>query len=259
MDFDLNYDWSEHENIILRELSSKPEKLDKSLLSNKKVIFVCFTNRSGSNWLCELLSQHDAFNQSSEFFNHPMVLKKSKKYNLNSIEEYFNWLLENKSSKSGVLICKVGWAQLYFLARIGIIKNLKSNVQYIHIERKDKISQAISFYIASKTKKWKSYQKVDTSANDITYDRSKLIKIITGLVRANMMFKLFFQTYSIKSFKLTYEQLISNTQNQINDLLIFLGVESLSIIQTSQKMQIQRDELNKSLKKKFIQDSESIV
>ena len=259
MQFDLSYEKSEHEKKIINSLGSNPSSFDPDILKDRKIIFVCFTNRSGSNWLCELLSQHDSLNQGGEFLHFPMVDRIARENNLSSIEDYFKWLLLNKSSNDGNLICKIGWAQLFFLARIGLIRKLKNNTQFIFIERKKKIEQAVSFYKASQTKQWKSFQDQSEKKIEIVYDRGKLIKIISGITKSNMMFELFFSTFELNCHKVIYEELIDKTQEQIDSIMTYLNLESFKIAPRKQKMKIQRDNVNDTLKKKFEQDNMLII
>ncbi len=107
------------------------------------VLFLCFTNRCGSNYLAQLLATTGAFNVAGEFFNAPTVLTHAQERGLRSLPAYFS-ALSTLVPHTGRIAAKVVIGQLVTLADAGILDALRDRATYLFIERRDRLSQAIS-------------------------------------------------------------------------------------------------------------------
>ena len=223
--FPLRYPKSEHEKRI-GEYFRSPWRwgcVRHAAASDSYQNFViCFVNRSGSNLLARALHSSGRFGLAGEFLNHPRVLKVSREHGIRTLADYLRHTQAHHSSQNGVFGTKLGWAQLYYLTRLGLIPEVLENPRFVMIERDDLLGQAISYAIAHQTKAWTSkHQPVSTSYR---YDGEDILRRIHSISAAYARFRDYFAVFGIKPVTVSYEELeaelVGTVQRVIEQLAI---------------------------------------
>ncbi|MEP2773880.1 MAG: Stf0 family sulfotransferase [Fulvivirga sp.] len=248
--FPLNYEPGVHEREISKNLNlSIPSGFEKKL-NNVKLIFICFSNRSGSTWLCDLLSNHPHLNLGGEGLNHPQVLKKSEENGFKSFAEYFVWLVKERKTESNNFVIKVSWDQLFFLTKIGLIPILAKQSKFIQIFRMNILNQAISYSIALQNEQWNSKQR--GKIVEVEYRPDLIHAGIIDFTQANMMFDRYFTTFNVKRKKIIYENLTSNRIGILTKTLNYLGLPDIPKSKLAKnRLKVQRNELNSKFAEEF--------
>lgn len=190
-----------------------------------QTVFLCFTNRSGSNYFASHLASTNFLNMANELFNHPPVINYSKEHEIRYFADYC-LRIQQKFQKNGFFLIKVGMAQLLYLAKLGLLDTVFKDARYIHIERSDLLAQAISFHIASQTQEWLYTQDSQANNEDVQYDEERLNSIIRGFSNDNRLFNLFFGLNGIQKYHVNYEHFCKNPARISLDVLDWLGVEN---------------------------------
>lgn len=131
--------------------------------------FICATVRSGSTWLCELLTRTAVAGHPNEWFLPQSALFARYAFGVQASDDDPRYISELKSkvvSANGVFGVKLMWPQMQQIMD-GIFpwldQPLRSpfrscgifpGLRYIHISRDDDIRQAISFMLATRTNEW---------------------------------------------------------------------------------------------------------
>ena len=214
-----------HEVKIVEHFGQKGVKLDSPVVSKKDIapLFLCFTNRSGSNALGEDIGFLDGCHFLGEVLNFDNVINRSIKNKYDNFTEYLNGILINKNCQTPII--KASFSQLVFLYSNGYFQYYFKNSKFIHIERRDLLEQAISLFIASHTKKWASFQKaVDQPPKLVIKD---VVKIMDSLSNQNSQFKTFFSLTRAVYMNVNYEQYTAHRLKVLNRIIKFLGINSL--------------------------------
>lgn len=127
-------------------------------LSAAKFIPILFTNRSGSNYIAELISSSNLFNLASEIFNSDEVIRVCKMNEISSLSEYAQKIVAHNAINNTFFV-KVSTPHLFLLERGGLLPCVFSERKAIWSRRSDLIAQSVSFFIAEKTGRWASYQE----------------------------------------------------------------------------------------------------
>ncbi len=142
-----------------------PVQVNTSELENARVLFICFSNRCGSNYLAELLARSGLYNVAGEFLNFDTVLNHQRIHAFRSLAEYFSILIrENKVGNN--FACKVSATQLAMLHHVGLLQQIAPLSKFVMIERSDLLKQAISLDIASRTGQWTSYMEAKNTIDE---------------------------------------------------------------------------------------------
>src|SRR5438552_256405 len=103
-----------------------------------KYIFICFTNRCGSNFIANSICSSGYLNLAGEFFNADAIIGNCRALELTSISEYFNWLTY-REGKNGWLVSKLAVGHLEILTRAGIFDQIFDISRFVMVDRKDKL------------------------------------------------------------------------------------------------------------------------
>lgn len=143
---------------------------------------VCATERSGSTLLCELLSGTGVAGRPEEFFESLSATgrpRQPREYFEQapeiaarlpellpplpqpSWEERLSDARERGSTPNGVFAAKMMWAYLGDFLAHGEPEEQLGPLRWVHVDREDKLSQAISLWRAVQTSQWRSEDDAD--------------------------------------------------------------------------------------------------
>jgi trehalose 2-sulfotransferase len=201
-----------HEKHIFEHFAGDVEasNLDTDILVEKisALTLVHFTNRSGSNYFCDLLSSSTGRPSLHESLNYGAVIQKSKSLGIHCFSDYIRNVICNEPS-----IVKVNSDQLRLLIQWGYIKGRSEGLSktihsIISVQRNDVISQAVSFEIAHQTGKFASFQKQRKPEAEIKFNANQISKLIHGFGRANQDFLVLTSALEIAPLRIIYEELV---------------------------------------------------
>jgi trehalose 2-sulfotransferase len=190
------------------------------------VLFLCFTNRCGSNYLAHLLATTGAFNEAGEFFNAPVVLMHAVPRGLRSLPEYFT-TLPALVPHSGRLAAKAGIDHLVMLADAGILDALRGRATYLLLQRQDRLGQAISRVIAWQNGRWTTAHASDVPDGALVFDRAAIDLELAMIAYENAAFSLFFSVNGIVPLRITYEALLADAVPAVGAVAATMGLAGL--------------------------------
>lgn len=216
--------------------------------------FICFTQRSGSNHLAELLASTGKLPLGEEIFNWPYVTKRSESRHLTTFRSYCESECL-KRSRDGWFSSKLSSSQLYFLARIRFLPNA-FEPRFIFIRRRDLIGQAISYVIARQTGNWNSHlEATKTQQSRPAYDANFIRARAIAIGRENVKFLQFFATFAFPFYEVVYEDLIQNEAGVVSDITQWLGLGPSVIDVSKTELRPQRGRVNDEWRQRYSTDS----
>jgi LPS sulfotransferase NodH len=221
-------------------------------------VFICFTNRCGSNYLAELLASTQKLPAAGEVFNWPYVVKQSEERGFRSFEEFCGHLVRTRSV-NGVFAGKVGWSQLYFLTRMRLIPELFATPRFIHIRRRDVLGQAISYVIAKQTGQWKSditrrERDKQLAQPEPVYDADAISARIKSFTVANALLEEFFASFRFPLYQVVYEDIIRDELGTIRAITDWLGLGAANVDRGQTRLEAQRSTVNQEWRERFISE-----
>jgi LPS sulfotransferase NodH len=216
-------------------------------------VFLCFTNRSGSNYLAELLASGGAYNRASEMLNWPAVLEISKRRKHERFQEFFAGLARRRQ-KSGCFIIKAALQHLDILTRAGVLDQVAGRSQFVMIERNDVLAQAISFAIAFATGAFSSAAEGSARPQDIAYSRETIDRHIQAIAQSRQQFSLFFGRNGIVPVRMLYERLIADPEGEACWLARELGLKDFSIDRSKVLLERQSGPVNDEWRRRYLSE-----
>lgn len=192
-------------------------------ISGKRLIILAFFNRSGSNLLAEYLRSAPDLHGFREQLNHTVVIGRCAELEIDHFPDYITRLAQEKPTPGFGL--KASGGQIRMLADWNILAMFEQ-VQVLHIQRRDIISQAVSFWIARHTLQWKSSQTAIMDERAIPYDVRVMSDIAEVILQQNRLITSVCSEFALPVKPVVYEDLVAEPQDEMRSILRFLKVES---------------------------------
>lgn len=230
--------------------------LEEEYLTNLDIFFVVFTNRCGSTFLTEMMHQVGfGIPPKAEVFNSDLLIPCCREFDLLSFTHYFMQLVRGWSKNNRVGF-KIGAQQLFWLTKTGLLSHCKS-IRLINSKRQDRVSQAISLYIARQTGQWHSEMERKHNVEPISYCRNEILQCLYSINHGQQLISYYADIHNLPRISVNYEDTLSDPEREIRRLANFLDTPELARVSTDLEainIRQQRNEDNIRLLKLFQQD-----
>ncbi len=250
----LRYRPGRHEKDVLRhfgEKSCSADGYDGSIPTGPST-FLCFTNRSGSNFVANCLMSTGNFGDISECFNAPIVVNQSRKLGCTSFPEYCAVVKRKKAGQGEAFAAKLGWNQLVFLRRIGMLDSIFADPRYVLVRRRDLVAQAVSKSIAVQTRRFKSSHP--DKGIEPKYDFRDIAATIRSITTSNGIFMEFFAVTGTPYFEIVYEDFVADPAAHTDRLCRWLSLPVTTMDDEKINLRVQRNEINEAFRRRFVED-----
>lgn len=241
----------QHRKAISKALRMEPAPINSQ--TGPRIVLVCFTNRSGSNLLCETLSATGHFNAAHELLNGDVVLDTCRKEGLVTLGAYFDHIV-SKGCKNDIFVVKVAADHVIALVQAGILDRIVSRSLFLWCQRADKLGQAISLSIAGQNQQWSSYLTPTIPSSQLKYSSQDIAGKIRWIGVQEHGLATFFAFNGIRPLLVEYDWLVRHPQAVLNTVTRRVGVANLQIDPTKQRLQRQAGSINTEWRSRFLSD-----
>jgi len=180
-------------------------------------VFLCFVNRSGSNFLAECLASSGEIPRAREHFL-PSNLVRQPGSSLSRVFE----AIVRKHSRNGWFAAKLGFSQFEFFESRGFFNAAFERTEFLLLERRDILAQAISLDIASQNRQWKSDDSTSGDTAPPQYSRKRLELKQEGIREKYARFENLFARNGLDRFRIHYEDLVMRPAETVAEIGKFL-------------------------------------
>jgi len=185
-------------------------------------VFICFTNRCGSNFLTHLLASTGFMKKGGEVFNRERVARISERNNIAGFNQFCQFVRRSHRADSGVSSLKVSWHQLYFLHQHHLIPNVFQSPRFVFLRRRDILGQAVSYSIAQQTKALTSKHQSEVPGS--RYDEAQILNFIERITTSNAHIEALLSLVDAPVCEIYYEDLVAAPQKTIRQVFSALGL-----------------------------------
>jgi len=241
---------------------------------------ITFVQRSGSNFFCEALSRTGVAGKPDEYFIPHFPGSKelgvelagfeesiwARERGISSFQRFLDVVLEESRTANGVLGVKLAWNVLE--ATLQKISELPGHLglsgaellaaafdkpRFLHLERRDRVRQAVSWALAGQTGHWSSSQ---AASRPVLKEPSFDIEFLDGLYRligeSQTGWADFFQLHQLEPLHLYYEDIAADLEGSIRKVLAWLGIQAPKSLNLSNlTFRPQSTRLNEEWAKRF--------
>jgi LPS sulfotransferase NodH len=194
--------------------------------------FICFTPRSGSSWLTEMLIKTDIAGLPEEWFNPDFLGENLKRFSCKNMNEYIQFIIRfgcsNPDNSPSVFGAEMSFFQFQLVENFLQEEKLlfSQNVNYIYLYRLNLVGQAMSLYKAVETQ---VFQSVDQNFHnkydlDFIYNEEGVWEWLLHILEQEFGWRQFFNKHQIEPLIITYEEIWSETVLQVTRILQYLNL-----------------------------------
>lgn len=213
-------------------------KFDYPRRAAERCYLILSAPRTGSTMLSDGLLQTGFAGVPLEYLHRRVLAGLGKPLAFERIAAYFNDIVSRRTSPNGVFGMKIHYHQFadLFVNGEGVTANGESFLglfsHFILIDRRDRISQAISFMIAEESRKWRSRDVTDAHSSDIALDDDKMIAIVQemgSLMSEARGWRRIIEARKLNAIELSYEDLTHDFDAEFRRVLGFLGLPEVEV------------------------------
>jgi len=212
---------------------------------------ICSQQRSGTNYLCQLLESTGKLGRPQDYFNGAGLRARSwPDYPLDR-EAQLAAVLERGATPNGVYGLKM------FPERFDDVQATRwaerlPGLRFVALERHDLLGQALSNVRAAQTN---SYRAHVPATGPVEYDSKRIARQLQLIAQGQARWQLFFARNGIQPLRLTYEDIVAAPQAAVDAIARLVGIEAATPIDAaSVTLTVQRDALTEEWRRKFLAD-----
>jgi LPS sulfotransferase NodH len=196
---------------------------------------VCAPPRSGSSFLCEVLSSTGVAGRPDDFFWNPPFWFAD--WGVADFDSFAQRLFHEGTSTNGVFGSKLMWDQLDYVAKqfatllaLGeaalphVLGTAFPNLHYIWLSRRDKIRQGISYYRALETKIWRSTDVSNGAQVEPSFNFEAIRSLVQLCTSEDQAWNGYFRVNGIEPCTVVYEDLLESPADVARQVLSYLAV-----------------------------------
>lgn len=213
---------------------------------------ICTSGRTGSNWLCFLLSSTGQLGNPREYFNCEARRQFDDPNYPAEPAEQFRRILTMVATPNRVYGLKVFPPQHDAISPTCAWTRLLPNLKFIWLQRRDILGQALSAARAIQTGQFRS----TVPANALpTYDANLIKERLVAAVKEQARWSLFFARTGIVPLPIYYEDVVVNPQTIIDRIADLVGSKQRVIIQPDLiELREQRDAVTEEWRARFLRE-----
>ncbi len=190
---------------------------------------MAITPRSGSSYLCDVMTKIKLFGTPGEMLNQEFIPKIIQRIPARTPEEYIRNVVRSRKTKNGISGLKASWFQFKGFSEIMNDCSYLSGFKYIYLTRRDLAAQAISLYKATETSVFhtniKHSEEAMTKLQSLEYDYEKIKEWYVHIDRQEKGWQAYFYKNRIFPLCLNYEDVDDDLFGVIKRIATFVGVD----------------------------------
>lgn len=219
---------------------------------NHPLFCLGFFNRSGSNLLAGYLRATPYFSGFNEQLNYTTVENLSREWEVSRFPDYIRQSAIRVGRGKVAHGYKASVDQLMMLERFGIPKMYAGGLKIIHITRQGLIGQAISYQIASQTRKWTSQQSGIGEDVDVQFDTRLATRLIDAAQSSDNGISMFAEIFEYPRLHVTYEDLLASPRDVLDRIARFSGQEGVNWPVKAPGIERQASEMNEGFRASYL-------
>ncbi|HEX8640054.1 MAG TPA: Stf0 family sulfotransferase [Allosphingosinicella sp.] len=212
---------------------------------------ICGEQRSGSSYLCQMLTSTGLLGRPIEYFSGPGMATYFPGYPQDP-EGQLRQVTERGTTPNGVYGLKIFSADFDRIGRIGWARRLP-NLRFVSLTRRDLLGQAIS---AARSAQTGQYASIVGASKVPVYDRALIISELHRLAAGQTRWAVFFARCGLMPLHLEYEEIVADPQKAVDAVARLVGVKQPTIVDPGQiRTRVQRDCLSEEWRARLLAEA----
>jgi len=232
----------------------------------RRSYLICSTPRSGSTLLAEAMHRTARLGIPAEYLEVQAAMPYLyRRWGCSGFEDYVGRLHQHRSGDGGVFGVKAHWHQVIEFSNLsqgaepladvdfrviaGVLGRVVPNPVFLYVTRRDKARQAVSHWLADKTRRW-----IDLGSKPVTevppYDAGEIARFAEGIDASEAAWDRFFDLARVEPLRVVYEDFVAAYDDTVRRAAAH-GVETDALPVPPPRMRRQSNEASKAYAERF--------
>lgn len=199
---------------------------------------IAMTPRSGSSYLCDVLTRSRRFGLPGEFLNQEFLPNIMVRIPGRTPGEYFRNVARVRKTSNGIYGLKASWFQFKNFVEILGNDECLSGYKFIYLTRRNLAAQAVSLYKATSSSVFHTNKKHDADAvsklESLGYDFDEINRWYEHIERQEQGWQEYFRDNRINPCCISYEEIDADVQSVVMKIAVYLGVNPSKVTTPSE-------------------------
>jgi LPS sulfotransferase NodH len=198
---------------------------------------ICTTARSGSNLVCDFCWNTKILGRPHEAFNPDLIVKRHAALGGQSaaaentrqsvsINNYISLLKSLDTGKNGVFGTKILFEDFEHFLGFPSFTELLLSSNLIHLRRRSKIRQAVSYFFAENTGQWVASDNPIKDINEVEYNFDKISRHLERLVQQDTKWTNFLSSVPSSYQEIFFEDFLVDPRRFLAGIADLVGIDS---------------------------------
>lgn len=211
---------------------------------------ICTEPRSGSNYLCQVLTATGSLGRPLEYFNAGGRRVFDDPDYPEDRERQLEAITVRGATPNGLYGVKLFSHQFDELPGLAWARRLPG-LRFVHLERRDLLGQAISRVKADQTGRFRA--SAPPSGASVWYDRDAISVRLNEIIVGNGRWRLYFAQNNVRPLSLFYEDVVEDPRQAARLVADFMNEPVVpQFCLSSIDLQVQRDALSDAWRKRYL-------
>lgn len=195
---------------------------------------ICTTARSGSNLMCDVLRNTRHLGHPVEAFNPDFMRTAGYREHIGAdrsvaVEHFVGWIRQRHSTKNGIFGTKILFEDFETFRGFPSFSDLFFGSRLIHLRRRSKLRQAISYYLAEETGQWVATDTARKSLEDVRFDFETIRRHLDRLVLQDSAWSAILNGLGLDYMEVYFEDFLADMQGKLHEIAAFVGVAAVPL------------------------------
>jgi LPS sulfotransferase NodH len=216
----------------------------------RRTLILCTDERTGSHYLAQLLAATEQLGRAYEYFNTPWMKEHYADYP-EDVPGQLLWAKRLGTTSNGYFSLKLHpWAMDRIAPYLDLCRDLPEP-QFVSLQRRDLLAQALSLHKAQSTQKFTSWSQ---NKSEPVYDGARIRALVSELALRRERWEIYFARNGIRPLYIDYEQLQSEPQAVVGRVAGHAGLTATPPMRQTDwyRFEQQSDHINEAWRERFL-------
>lgn len=209
------------------------------------MLTILFASRAGSGYAGRLLSNTPWFADVGESFRPEHLDIIRERHGLADSWGAAQWMIDHRGSERAFGF-KGGFTQLIAATQLGLLPETIERMQFVVLERRDRLSQAVSLFRAQASGRFHSVQPEGAPVSLDDYDAERIAFNLAHIARNYRWFETLLARLGKPAPTFYYEDVCAEPDRFVGEVCALLGLPAPARLDAAVDLEMLRDDINEA-------------
>ena len=146
-----------------------------------------------------------------------------------SVDQFIDWIRQRHRTRNGIFGTKILHEDFQTFKTFPSFRDLFFSSRIIHLRRRSKLRQAISYFFAEETGQWVATDTPRKAVESVEYNYAAIRRHLDRLVRQDSLWTAVLDSLGIPYEELIFEEFLLDMSGKVARIAAFVGIDGGSL------------------------------